>query len=265
MEHSETTDWPFPASRDEPIRVDSVTEEYAYLAAWPSTDGPWERVAQSLALGTQGPEDVLVVKSPAGATAEVRFAIGSFFGGGEQAATLPNERVAEAMRAGHELAKVEGPLHPGTMPQYPVPSLAHAGSVAIPLAILGVDHGQRGLYAPPRVAVVRWPDATPVGVGDAPGFDPRQWPPRRLGDWPPATTREWDQKRLAGTIERFTALWGRHLDVWFSGDAYRQQSTELGEARQLLELLVPRELLEVYRDLSPVFWQTYEKSTRRDS
>jgi hypothetical protein len=261
MELSDPGEWPFPVPRDEPVRADNVTEEYAYLAAWPSSEGPWERIAQTLTFGAQGPEDVLTVRSPAGANTEVRFAIGSFFGGGTQLATLPNERVAEAMRAGHELAKGEGPLHPGTMPQYPVPSPAHAGSVAIPLAILGVDQGQRGLYAPPRIAVVRWPDATPVGVGDAPGFDPRQWPPRRLGDWPPATTRDWDQQRLAGTIERFTALWGRVLDAWLAGNSYPQLSDELGEARQLLALLVPGSLLEIYRVLSPNFWKSLQEST----
>jgi hypothetical protein len=261
MEPSELPEWPFPVRREVPARVDNVTEEYAYLAAWPSADGPWERIAQILAFGAQGPEDILTVRSPAGATTDVRFAIGSFFGGAEHLAILPNERVAEAMRAGHELAKGEGPLHPGTMPQYPVPSPAHAGSVAIPLAILGVDQGRRGLYAPPRIAVVRWPDAHPVGVGDAPGFDPRQWPPRRLGDWPPATTRDWDQQRLAGTIERFSALWGRVLDAWFSGTSYPQHSDELDEARQLLALLVPEDLLEIYRDLSPNFWKVLEEST----
>src|SRR4051812_36508999 len=155
MDSREPHVWSFPVTRDKPIRVDSVTEEYAFLATWPSADGPWERVAQKLAFGAQGPEDVLTLKSPAGAVIEVRFAIASFFAAGEQTATLPNERVSAAMQAGHELAKVEGPLHPGTMPQYPVPSPAHAESVAIPLAILGVDRGQRGLYAPPRVAVVR--------------------------------------------------------------------------------------------------------------
>lgn len=261
MELSDSRAWPFPVSRDQPVRVDSVTEEYAYLAAWPSANGPWERIAQKLALGAQGPEDVLTVKSPAGNTAEVRFAIASYFGGADDSRTLPNERVAAAMQAGHELARVEGPLHPGTMPQYPVPSPAHAGSVSIPLAILGVDQGRRGLYAPPRLAVVRWPDATPVGVGDAPGFDSRQWPPRRLGDWPPATTRRWDQKRLAGTIERFTALWGRVLDAWFSGDSYPQHGDELREARQLLALLVPNDLLEVYENLSPNFWEALEESS----
>src|SRR4051812_29466676 len=179
MEFSDPREWPFPVSTGEPVRVDSVTEEYAYLGAWPSAAGPWERIAQKLALGEQGPEDVLTVKSPAGLTAQVRFDIASYFGGADDSSTLPNERVAAVMQAGHELARAEGPLHPGTMPQYPVPSPAHAGCVAIPLAILGVDQGQRGLYAPPRIAVVRWPDATPIGAGDAPGFDPRQWPPRR--------------------------------------------------------------------------------------
>jgi hypothetical protein len=261
MGTSESPTWPFPVPEHEPVRVDSVTEEYAYLAAWPSADGSWQRTAQNLAFGSEGPQDVLTLTSPAGVVAQVRFTIASFFGAPKPPESLPNERVAAAMRAGHELARAEGPLHPGTMPQYPVPSPAQAGSVVVPLAILGVDRGQRGLYAPPRVAVVRWPEATPVGVGDAPGFDPRDWPPRRLGDWPPASTLPWDQQRLAGTIERFSALWGRLLDAWFSGNHYPQHGDELKEARQLLALLVPAALLEIYRQLSPDFWMALEASS----
>jgi hypothetical protein len=261
MESSDPNPGSFPVGETEPIRADSVTEEYAYLATWPAVDGPWERISQHLAFGVRGPEDVLTVRAPSGATAEVRFAIDSFFGTAETSADLPNERVAASMRAGHELAKTEGPLHPGTMPQYPVPSPTHAESVAIPLTILAVDNGRRGLFSPPRIAVVRWSDASPVGVGDAPRFDPRKWPPPRLGDWPPPAVRTWEQKRLAGTIERFSALWGRLLDSWFAGDTYAQHGSELGEARRLLEALVPPGLLELYAELSPSFWKTLTTSS----
>jgi hypothetical protein len=184
----------------------------------------------------------------------VRFAVGSFHGRPEPATDTPSERVVAAMQAGHELAKTEGPLHPGSQPQYPVPSDTYSGAVAIPLAILALDQGTRGLYAPPRIAVVRWPSAQPVGVGDAPDFDPERWPPPRLGDWPPEAIRDWDPTRLAGAIERFTAIWGRLLDTWFGGDPYPQLDDEKREARLLLNWLVPPAMTEVYARLSPRFW-----------
>jgi hypothetical protein len=260
MERSGPPDWPFPVGQSDLLRADSVNEEYAYLAAWPATDGPWERIGQRLAFGEEGPEDVLTVRAPSGSTAVVRFAIGSFFGNPERSSGLPSDRVVAAMRASHELAKVEGPLHPGTMPQYPVPSPEHAESVAVPLAILAVDEGRRGLYSPPRIAVVRWSSAEPVGVGDAAGFDPRRWPPPRLGDWPPPAVRGWEQTRLAGTIERFTAVWGRLLDAWFSGETYPQLRQEREEAWRLLRDLVPQGLLGVYAQLSPAFWASLTAS-----
>jgi hypothetical protein len=203
---------------------------------------------------TEGPEDHLTVRAPDGETAVVRVAIDSYFGKPEGGSPLPGERVQAAMRAGHELAKTEGPLHPGAMPLYPVPSPSHAGAVAVPLPMLAVDAGVRGLYAPARIAVVRWPDAATVGVGDAPGFDPAHWPPPRLGDWPPPTIRDWDHSRLAGSIERFTAIWGRLLDAWFSGNSYPHLRDEQREARLLLARLLPPAMQEFYGEISPRFW-----------
>jgi hypothetical protein len=245
---------PFPERGTETVRIDSVAEAYAYFTAWPPPDGPWEHVGQLFAPGPAGPEDHLTVRAPDGQSAVVRFAIRSFFSYPGEALVAPGEQVAAAMRAGHELAKSEGPLHPGTLPQYPVPSESHSGAVAVPLPILAVDAGQRGLFAPPRIAVVRWPAAEPVGVGDAPGFDPERWPPPRLGDWPPPAVRDWPPYRLAGTIERFSAIWVRLLDAWFSGEGYPQLDDEKREARLLLERLVPRGLLEFYGEISPRFW-----------
>jgi hypothetical protein len=245
---------PFPERGMETVRIDSVAEAYAYFTAWPPPDGPWEHVGQVLAPGPAGPEDHLTVRAPDGQTAVVRFAIRSFFSYPGEALVAPGEQVAAVMRAGHELAKTEGPLHPGTLPQYPVPSESHAGAVSVPLPILAVDAGQRGLFAPPRIAVVRWPSAEPVGVGDAPGFEPEQWPPPRLGDWPPSAVRDWPPHRLAGTIERFSAIWVRLLDAWFSGEGYPQLDDEKREARLLLAWLVPQGMLELYTGFSPHFW-----------
>jgi hypothetical protein len=245
---------PFPEWRTETVRIDSVAEAYAYFTAWPPPEGAWEHVGQLFAPGPAGPEDHLTVRAPDGQTAVVRFAIRSFFSFPGEALVAPGEQVSAAMRAGHELAKTEGPLHPGTLPQYPVPSESHSGAVAVPLPILAVDAGQRGLFAPPRVAVVRWPSAEPVGVGDALGFQPEGWPPPRLGDWPPPAVRDWPPYRLAGTIERFSAIWARLLDAWFSGQGYPQIEDEKHEARLLLERLVPQAMLDFDAALSPRFW-----------
>jgi len=245
---------PFPPRAVTTVRIDSVAEENAYLTAWPPAAGTWERVEQLLAPGSNGPEDHLTVRAPDGTTPVVRFAVASFYGNPEVSLATPGERVVAAMRAGHDLAKTEGPLHPGSLPQYPVPSESYAGTVAVPLPILAADAGQRGLYAPPRIAVVRWPSAEAVGVGDAPGFDPSQWPPPRLGDWPPPAVRDWEPHRLAGTIERFSAVWSRLLDAWFGGEPYPHLEDEKREARLLLERLVPSALLEIYAALSPRFW-----------
>jgi hypothetical protein len=204
--------------------------------------------------GPDGPEDHVTVRGPDGKAAVVRFAIGSFYGNADIAQDSPGDRVSRAMRAGHELAKAEGPLHPGSLPQYPVPSESHPGAVAIPLPILAADAGQRGLYAPPRIAVVRWPSAEAVGVGDAPGFDPAHWPPPLLGAWPPDPVRDWDPQRLAGAIDRFSAVWGRLLDAWFAGLADCRLRDEQREARALMALLLPAQLLDRYAELSPRFW-----------
>ena len=246
---------PFPP-RDAPtVRVDSVGEEYAYLAAWPPAAGPWQRSGQLLVPGPDGPEDHVTVRAPDGTAAVVRFAIGSFYGKADASPDSPGDRVSRAMRAGHELAKAEGPLHPGSLPQYPVPSASHPGAVAVPLPILASDAGQRGLYAPPRIAVVRWPDAEAVGVGDAPGFDPARWPPPLLGEWPPLAVRDWEPQRLAATIERFSAVWGRLLDAWILNVNYVELRDERREARLSIGLLVPERLLTTYATISPRYWR----------
>ena len=244
----------FPERATETVRIDSVAEAYAYFTAWPPPDGAWEHVGQVLAPGPSGPEDHLTVRAPDGQMAVVRFAIRSFFSHPGETLVAPGEQMSAAMRAAHELAKTEGPLHPGTLPQYPVPSESHTDAVAVPLPILAVDAGRRGLFAPPRIAVVRWPSAEPVGVGDAPGFAPERWPPARLGDWPPPAVRDWPPYRLAGTIERFSAVWARLLDAWFTGQEYAQIEDEKHEARLLLERLVPQVMLEFDAALSPRFW-----------
>jgi hypothetical protein len=244
----------FPPRAVDAIRVDSQAEEFAFLAAWPHADGAWTPLGFAFIPGIPSTQKRFVLQAPNGSATAVHFMVGSYHDVARRQQDLPNERVEAVMRAGHELAKAEGPLHPGSMPQYPVPSPAHAGTVIVPLPILAIDAGQRWLYAPSRIAVVRWPSAEAVGVGDIPGFDPEHWPPPRLGDWPPATVRDWEQQRLAGAIARFTAIWGRLLDVWFGGERYPQFDDERLEALLLLALLVPEGMLKIYAELSPAYW-----------
>lgn len=244
----------FPPRAVDTVRVDSPDEEMAYIAAWPHPTGAWIPMGWLFVPGIPSTQKHFSIRAPDEAVTTIRFLVGSYHDSRRPAEEMPARRVENAMRAGHELAKSEGPLHPGSMPQYPIPTASHMGTVSVPLPILAIDAGQRWLYAPPRLAVLRWPSAEPVGVGDMPGFNPDKWPPPRLGDWPPATVRDWDQLRLAGAISRFTAIWGRLLDVWFGGERYLQFDDERMEGLLLLGLLVPEPMLAIYARLSPDFW-----------
>lgn len=245
---------PFPTRQIDSIRVDSQSEELAYIAAWPATSGAWQVEGTGFIPGIPSTQKRVLLRAPDGAQTVIHFLVGTYHEVAQRNADPAGARVERAMRAGLELAKTEGPLHPGSQAQYPVPIPAYAEAVAIPLPILAIDARQRGLYAPPRFAVVRWPGAEPMGVGDVPGFDPDNWPPPRLSDWPPPTVRGWEPARLAGAIERFTAIWGRLLDAWFGGKPYPQLADEKREARLLLGVLLPPGLLALYANLSPAYW-----------
>lgn len=244
----------FPPRGIDSLRVDSPDEEAAYIAAWPSASGPWQVTGTAFIPGIPSTQKRVALTAPDGERAVLHFLVGSYHAAAGRGADPPAQRVEAVMRAGQELAKQEGPLHPGSMPQYPVPSPGHAGAVTVPLPILAIDARQRGLYAPPRYAVVRWPSAEAIGVGDVPGFDPEHWPPPRWSDWPPASVRDWQPRRLSAAIERFTAIWGRLLDVWFGGDPYPQLGDERREALLLLARLTPDGQRAFYAEMSPAFW-----------
>jgi hypothetical protein len=103
------------------------------------------------------------------------------------------------------------------------------------MPVLAVDQGRRGLYAPPRVVVIDLATGKARGVGEFPEFDPESWPPRRLGDWPPASMTAVSQQQVQGSIMRFSALWKRILEAWFSKDIVRTPELA-GEIREALEL-----------------------------
>lgn len=244
----------FPPREIDSIRVDSQGEEMAYIAAWPPPQGTWQVEGTAFIPGIPSTQKRLLLRAPDGAQIVIHFLVGSYHEVTQRNADPAAARVERAMRAGLDLAKQEGPLHPGSLPQYPAPIPAYRDAVAVPLPILAIDARQRGLYSPPRFAVVRWPGGEPLGVGDVPGFDPDNWPPPRLSDWPPPSVRGWEPGRLAAAIERFTAIWGRLLDVWFGSKDYPQLADEKREACLLLAFLLPAGMLELYADLSPAFW-----------
>jgi hypothetical protein len=74
--------------------------------------------------------------------------------------------------------------------------------------------------------------------------------------------RDWRPDRLAGAIERFTALWARVLDTWYDISADSHLDDERREALALMTLLLPARMLDVYAGLSPKFWPWLRESQR---
>jgi len=246
---------PFPIRTAPLVRVDSIDEEHAFLAAYPSPNGPWQVASQAFGTDENGPVDRLRVRSGVAeaATAEVSFAVASFVGsaGRRAGGVVTTEWCDRLMRRALEFAGENPPFHPGSVPRFPVPSARYPGRVDVPLAILAIDNRRRGLYAPARVVTLDHPSGEPVGIGEMPDFDPDEWPPARLGDWPPASATAVDRLRLQGAIARFSACTVRLLDAWRSGEHYPERRDEATEALALLGLLEPSGMLAVYRRLSP--------------
>ena len=241
------------------IRVDSVVEERAYLDAYPSDRGPWEIVAQTLS--TQGGRavDRLEVQSRGinvPTRRQVVFEVASFVGtpGLVLGDGFTTEYLDRLMRAAGNFARENAVLHPGSLPRFPVPSRRFPGRIDVPLAVLAVDDGRRGLYAPPLVVTLDFRSSEPYGVGDFPGFDPREWPPARLGDWPPLGIEGIDQVRLQGMVARLSGCLTRLLDVWHGGADFSQRPAEGEEVLALLERLDPPGMLGVYKELNPGYW-----------
>ena len=160
------------------------------------------------------------------------------------------------MQRAAEFAAENPPHHPGSLPRFPVPVEQYGEAVGVPLAILAVDDlGRQGLYAPPRIAVIEWTNRTPVGVREFPGFDPEDWPPKRLSDWPVPGVARLVPEQLEATIMRFGACWSRVIDAWFGT---RDRVTDVliadvAESREWLEVLDPPPMAGVYRTLNRPF------------
>lgn len=243
-----------------PVRVDSVAEEYAYVAVNPPAEGHWEVVSQTMGAGEHGVQDVLLARSASGEERTFRFDIGTFHGttGLVRLGEPTTGFLGAVMEKAASFAKGTGAHHPGSLPRFPVPSDRYPGRLDVPLPILALDAGMRGVFAPVRVVTMGYEDAEPFGVGEYPGFDPDEWPPPRLGDWPPPGTAGFDRMRLQAAISRFSAVAVRLFDAWFDDRRYLQLDSERAEFIQSLGVLDLPAMMPYYRQVGAKFFDWAE-------
>lgn len=242
-----------------PVRIDSAEEQYAYLLAHYGGPQHWTVVDQRLRQTDDGRDmERVSLRTSAGELVHVTFVASDddFLGEQEHLDSDGGTAfLARVMETAFSFSAENPPHHPGTLARFPVPSIQYQRAIAVPMPVLAVDNGRRGLYAPPRVVVINFDSGEPVGVGEFPGFDPERWPPERLGDWPPQATREVDPRQLEGIIARTSACWKRVLDAWF-GASEDLDSDLPGDIREILSfravLDVPA-LLPFYDRLNPGF------------
>lgn len=252
-----------------PVRIDSAEEQYAYLLAHYGGPEHWTVVDQRLGQTDDGRDmERVSVRTSAGELAHVTFVASDdddFLKGQEHLdAEGGTAFLARVMETAFSFSAENPPHHPGTLARFPVPSMQYQRAVAVPMPVLAVDDGRRGLYAPPRVVVINFDSGEPVGVGEFPGFEPERWPPERLGDWPPQATRDLHQRQFEGIIARTSACWKRVLDAWFGAGADLESDLP-GDIRESLGfrgvLDVP-ELLPYYDRLNPHFGRWLERRRR---
>lgn len=123
------------------------------------------------------------------------------------------------------------------------------------LAVLAVEGGRRGIYAPPRVVTLDRQTGEPFGVGEFPGFDQDDWPPPRLGDWPPVGIENLGQGQLQGLIGRFSAVASRLYDAWLERAEYPQIEDEKRAYVDLLRKLDLAKMEPYYQILAGKFFR----------
>ena len=242
-------------------RVDTGDEQVAYLITHFGDAETWSIDSQQLAMNAEGREVERV---------ELRLGSGELhtieFVSGESESPFDTELDAAGMHAipqvmaiASQFSEQNPPHHPGTLARFPIPSRAYARSLAVPMAVLALDQGRRGLYAPPRIVVVSFDSLEVRGVAEYPGFDPDNWPPARLGDWPPVTMAGRSPERLQQTMARFSAVWHRLLTAWFAKDVVESSDLALDalEAQEILALLDLPNAALMYQELNPVFWKWF--------
>lgn len=253
---TDTTDQ--SANDQQLVRVDSLREAYAYVDAYPHASGPWEIVSETRSSRDGGATLGVELRAPDGDGLTIAFDTSHFAttGSVQRFGVEPTAALEELMAGVAEFAAANPPSHPGSLPRFPVPSRRYAGRLEVPVAILASDDvGRPGLYSPARVVVVSMSDGKPYGIGEFPGFDPDQWPPRRLGDWPPAATSALPRRQLVAKVARFNGVWLRLLTSYGAATTYPQIRKERDEGRDLLlELDIPG-MNAVYAHLNRSFWE----------
>lgn len=229
----------FPARGGATIRVDSRAEIVAFVQAYPSPAGPWRESGRTILTGREASRLSVALGDPADSETVLSFDVSSFAGGEgvERLGGWTTEVLDRLMRTAVEFAAANPPHHPGSVPRFPVPSARYPGRVEVPLAILAVEEGSPGLYAPPRVATVGYATGEGDAVGEFPGFDPDDWPPPRLGPWPPAGTAGREPVALQGALSRLSGCLVRLLDAWTTEADYPHRPDDAAESLALLAIL----------------------------
>lgn len=250
------------------VLVDSGQEQVAYMLSRFGDPATWSVVSQGLeqASGDRDVERVQVQRA-SGERIDIRFVTGDH---DPFDPTEPEDTTAfldEIIEVATAFSSANPPHHPGTLARFPVPSERHEQAVAVPMPVLAVSDGTRGLFAPPRFVVIGFQTLKPIGVGEFPGFDPEDWPPVRLGDWPPASLAEHLPLQLQGMIQRFSACWHRVIAAWFDreGDAPTGLDSDIEESLAYRTMLDLPGLLTYYDRLNPAFaaWLSNRNVTAR--
>lgn len=240
------------------IRVESAEEQYAYMLARFGDPTTWHVVAQGFETDADGLDvERVEVQLQTDIREAVRFVSlreDPIFGA-EQVESESTQFLDTIMEAAFTFSSDNPPHHPGTLARFPVPSSSYANALSVPMPVIALDAGRRGLFAPPRVVVIDHETAIAKGVGEFPGFDPENWPPARLGDWPPAAVADTHRLQMQGMVMRFSALWKRILDAWFSKEIMEspELTGEIVEALRYRAILDLPEMLPIYERLNPVF------------
>ncbi len=239
--------------------VDSGDEQVAYIVARFGPEGSWSVQDQRVATRDNGNAVERTRLRTQLGEVEIEFREASRQEISLTALVEERNRAGELddlMQAAAAFAQENPPHHPGSIARFPVPVEHFGVAVGVPLPILAVDNlGRRGLYAPPRIVVMSWETGDAIGVREFPGFDPDDWPPRRIGEWPTPGATRLVPDQLDATIRRFSACWSRLIDAWFQqraslDDVVRADAAEVTRLRQVLD---PADMVEVYRRVNPRF------------
>ena len=241
------------------VYVDSGEEQVAWLVARYGPQGTWSTRDQGLVTldGGAVAERATLRTSQGDVEVEFRDATPQVISFTNEVPAMDRAGTLDlVMQRAAEFAAQNPPHHPGSLARFPIPVEHYGEAVGVPLPILAVDDvGRKGLYAPPRVAVIDWRTHEPVGVREFPGFDPHSWPPKRLGDWPAPGAARLEPEQLEATILRFGACWSRVIDGWF-GNRNRVSEilkADVADARVWGKVLDPPAMAEVYQSLNPSF------------